>query len=105
MGFFASKTLLSAVELGLFTELAKRPMNAGEISEALGLHPRAVPDFPDALVALKFLEREGEGQAPSTTIRPKRQFFWIATARTISAASWRCRTPGFTGSGPISPKH
>ncbi|WP_441638013.1 methyltransferase family protein, partial [Cupriavidus sp. 2MCAB6] len=28
MGFFASKTLLSAVELGLFTTLAKQPMTA-----------------------------------------------------------------------------
>ena len=61
MGFFASKALLSAVELGLFTELAKQPMTALEIARKLGLHPRAVPDFPDALVALKFLQRTGDG--------------------------------------------
>jgi hypothetical protein len=61
MGFFASKTLLSAVELGLFTELAKQPMTAAEIVRTLGLNPRAVPDFPDALVALKLLERAGDG--------------------------------------------
>jgi precorrin-6B methylase 2 len=61
MGFFASKTLLSAVELGLFTELAKRQMMGSEIAAALGLHPRAVPDFPDALVALGFLQRSGDG--------------------------------------------
>ncbi|SMF65655.1 Ubiquinone/menaquinone biosynthesis C-methylase UbiE [Tistlia consotensis] len=61
MGFLASKTLLSAVELGLFTELARRPMTAPEIGQALGLSPRAVPDFPDALVALKVLERRGDG--------------------------------------------
>jgi len=61
MSFFASKALLSAVELGLFTELAKQPMTALEIARSLGLHPRAVPDFPDALVALKFLERTGDG--------------------------------------------
>jgi hypothetical protein len=36
MGFFASKTLLSAVELGLFTELAKKPMTGAEIVKALG---------------------------------------------------------------------
>jgi methyltransferase family protein len=42
-GFFGSKTLLSAVELGLFTELAKRPMNAEQIRQALGLHHRALP--------------------------------------------------------------
>jgi hypothetical protein len=36
-------------------------MTAGQIREQFGLHPRAVPDFPDALVALKLLERDGEG--------------------------------------------
>ena len=61
MGFFASKALLSAVELGLFTELAKKPMSAAELAKSLQLNPRAVPDFPDALVALKFLERDGDG--------------------------------------------
>ena len=61
MGFFASKTLLSAVELGLFTELAKQPMTGAEIVRSLGLNHRAVPDFPDSLVALKFLERAGDG--------------------------------------------
>ena len=67
MGFFASKTLLSAVELGLFTELAKQPMTAAELGQRLGLHPRAVPDFPDALVALKLLQRRGDG--PNGTYR------------------------------------
>jgi precorrin-6B methylase 2 len=61
MGFFASKTLLSAIELELFTRLAKQPMTGKEIAAALQLSPRAVPDFPDALVALKFLQREGDG--------------------------------------------
>ena len=61
MGFFASKALLSAVELGLFSKLAERTMTASEIAKALGLHPRAIPDFPDALVALGFLRRDGDG--------------------------------------------
>ena len=61
MGFFASKTLLSAVELGLFTELAKGPLTGAEIAGVLALHPRAIPDFPDALVALRLLERAGDG--------------------------------------------
>ena len=61
MGFFASKTLLSAVELGLFTELSKQPLTATEIATTLGLNSRAVPDFPDALVALGFLRRAGDG--------------------------------------------
>jgi hypothetical protein len=61
-GFTAAKTLLSAVELGLFTELAARgPSTGAEIEQALGLHPRATYDFLDSLVALGVLEREGDG--------------------------------------------
>jgi hypothetical protein len=56
-GFWASKTLLSAVELELFTELAKHPETVTELSARLGLHPRSAHDFLDALVALNFLER------------------------------------------------
>lgn len=58
LGFWASKTLLSAVEMELFTELAKHPEDLAELSSRLGLHPRGARDFLDALVALKFLERE-----------------------------------------------
>src|SRR5688572_29238873 len=63
-GYSASKALLSAVELGLFTELARRgPSTGPQIQEALGLHPRATYDFLDALVAIGILEREGNGPA------------------------------------------
>ncbi|MDF2765069.1 MAG: O-methyltransferase family 2 [Rhodospirillales bacterium] len=55
--FWASKTLLSAVELGLFTELAKEPMDARALQNRLQLHPRSARDFFDALVALGMLER------------------------------------------------
>jgi O-methyltransferase/methyltransferase family protein len=61
LGFWASKALLSAVELGVFTTLGKRSMTGSELARSLGLHARAIPDFPDTLVALRFLEREGEG--------------------------------------------
>ena len=61
MGFWASKTLLSAVELELFTKLGRDSLTGPQIAKTLGLHERAVPDFPDALVALRLLEREGEG--------------------------------------------
>jgi hypothetical protein len=61
MGFWASKTLLSAVELQLFTQLGDESMTGEEIGERLGLHPRAIPDFLDTLVALHLLERDGEG--------------------------------------------
>lgn len=62
LGFWASKTLLSAVELELFTALADGPRTATELERSLGLHPRSSRDFLDALVALGFLERHGDGE-------------------------------------------
>ena len=59
MAFWGSKTLLSAVEIGLFTELAKEPLDLQTLSERLMLHPRSARDFLDALVALGMLERNG----------------------------------------------
>jgi hypothetical protein len=75
LGFFASKTLLSAVELGLFTELSKRPMTGAELAQALALSSRAVPDFPDALVALGFLQRTGDGPASRYANTPESAMF------------------------------
>lgn len=60
-GFMASKTLLSAIELELFTHLGADAMTAAQIAEDLALHERAVPDFPDSLVALGMLDRDGDG--------------------------------------------
>jgi len=60
-GFWASKVLLTAVELDVFTTLAERPMTGKELGDRLGLHPRGIQDFFDALVALRFLERDGNG--------------------------------------------
>lgn len=57
MGFWGSKTLLSAIELGVFTELAKTPADLATLTPKLGLHARSADDFLDALVALKMLER------------------------------------------------
>jgi hypothetical protein len=61
LGFWASKTLLSAVELGLFTELAKSPMPAEAVGERFNLHARSLRDFLDALVSLHLLERDAAG--------------------------------------------
>jgi hypothetical protein len=63
LGFWASKTLLSAIEMGLLTELARGPESVDAITGRLGLHPRASRDFLDALVALGFLDREGDRYA------------------------------------------
>jgi hypothetical protein len=59
-GFMASKVLFSAIDFGLFTQLAKGPLDAEKLRNRLGLHPRSIRDFLDALVALGMLERHGE---------------------------------------------
>ena len=59
MGFWASKTLLSAIEMELFTQLAGHPQDLETLRARAGLHPRSARDFFDALVALGFLERSG----------------------------------------------
>ena len=64
LGFWGSKTMLSAIEPGVFTKLAGRALDAEGLRTELGLHPRAARDFFDALVSLGLLERrEGRGWA------------------------------------------
>ena len=65
IGFWPSKVLLSAVEMELFTDLAKGPQSLESIQGRIGLHPRASRDFLDALVALGFLLRS-DGQYSNT---------------------------------------
>jgi O-methyltransferase domain/Dimerisation domain len=57
--FWGSKTLLSAVELGVFSVLAEGPADLATLQKNLGLHQRSARDFLDALVALKMLQRDG----------------------------------------------
>lgn len=61
-GFWASKVLLTAVGMEVFTVLGEGPMTGEQLGERLELHPRGIWDFFDALVALGFLERQGEGR-------------------------------------------
>ena len=58
LAFWGSKTLLTAVEIELFTDLAKHPGDLASVQGRMGLHPRGARDFLDALVALGFLQRE-----------------------------------------------
>jgi predicted O-methyltransferase YrrM len=59
--FWSSKVLLTAVDFDLFTKLGNRRITGTELGGELGLHPRGISDFLDALVAMKFLDREGDG--------------------------------------------
>jgi len=58
LAFWGSKTLLSAVEIGLFSELAKGPLTREQVEQKLGIHSRSSRDFLDALVALGMLQRK-----------------------------------------------
>jgi len=60
-GFWNAKVLLTAVTFDLFTRLGQRRVTGAELGKELGLHPRGIADFLDALVGMKFLERESDG--------------------------------------------
>jgi precorrin-6B methylase 2 len=65
--FWASKTLLSAIEIGLFSELAAAgPLDADAIGRRLGLHERSTRDFLDALVSVGMLQRGEHGAYANT---------------------------------------
>jgi len=63
LGFRASRMLLSALELGLFTELGKGPRSASQLCRVLGLSARTASRWLDALVSLGLLERDGDGDS------------------------------------------
>jgi len=65
-GFRESKTLLSAVELGVFTALGEGPLDLAELSRRSGVHSRGARDFFDALVSLQLLTRDAQGRYANT---------------------------------------
>jgi len=79
MAYWPSQVLLTAVELDLFNTLGDENLTAQELGERLGLsHPRGTYDFFDALVALDFLDREGEGESGRYKNIPEMQ--WLLTS-------------------------
>ena len=96
LGFWAAKVLLSAVELELFTELAKGPMDA-EDPRAANLHQRSVRDFLDTLVSVKMLDRDAKGQYANTS-RPTRFSTRQAFIHWWHAEMANTRLYGFWGS-------
>src|SRR5437899_1647677 len=79
-GFWPSKTLLSAVELGLFTALGSDALTGQEIAKHHDLRSRAVYDFLDGLVALRLLDRDGRGEDARYRNTPETAFFLDATS-------------------------
>ena len=97
-GILALQALRSAIELGVFTELAKGPEAFAALGGRLGLHPRSALDFLDTLVALGFLTREGDRYANS----PEADLFLDRKNRRTWAASSRWATSCTTGICPPS---
>lgn len=64
--FRASKALLTAVELGVFTALAGGPLDVDAIRRRVDIHERGARDFLDALVALGLLDRHLDGRYANT---------------------------------------
>ena len=70
--FRASKVLLSAVELGVFTALAAKPLDLASLRQKVGVAERGAWDFFDALVALRMLDRGADGYYANT---PEADFY------------------------------
>jgi len=112
-GFWGAKTLLSAVELGLFTELAKGPLDAEALCARLKLHQRGARDFFDALVALGMLRRQGglyrntvEGDLFLDRAKPGYVGGLLEMANTRLYAAWGDLTAGLrTGEPQNEIKH
>jgi hypothetical protein len=71
-----AKVLLSAVELGVFTALAERPLNLDTLINRIRIDQRGARDFFDALVALGLLIRGETGLyacTPETALYLDRQ--------------------------------
>ena len=98
LGFWGSKTLLSAVGLGLFSVLAESgPLEGEDLRARLELHERSATDFFDALVALGMLERT----AAATRTHPPPTCSSTVPSPPTPEASSRWRTPASTRSGRI----
>jgi hypothetical protein len=98
IGFWSSKVLLSAVELGVFGTLAAEPLDATSLRQRLGIHQRAARDFFDSLVALGLLQRDDAGYYSNT---PETAYF-LEPARPSYIAGiiemFNARLYGFWGS-------
>jgi hypothetical protein len=77
MGFWASKAMLTAVKLELYTRLAAGALSEKQIKEKLGFacSDRHVFDWLDTLVSLGFLERKGLLQEAVYSNAPDTDFF------------------------------
>ncbi len=75
MGFWASKALLAAIKLGVFSTLNGKALSADELSERVGMKGRGARDLLDTLVSLHFLQRRGDGEQSRYSNTPESATF------------------------------
>lgn len=76
LGFWASKTLLAATKLEIFTLLGQDgALTVEEVRQRAGLHGYGLRDFLDSLLSMGFLEREGSGTDATYRNTPETAFF------------------------------
>lgn len=113
LALWRSKALLAALDLGLFTALADGPLSAEQLRQRLGLHPRAMPDLADALLAMGLLERRGQGAGATYANTPAAEAcldrrepgylgHWLAWADARCAAAWAGLVEALRTGGPPS---
>jgi SAM-dependent methyltransferase len=105
--FWGAKTLLTAVELGVFTALGDGPAKEVDLRARLGLHPRSSRDFLDALVALRVLDRAGEHYSNTPIAahyldetRPDYLGGWMNMTNRRLYEAWRSLAEGLRSGGP-----
>ncbi|MEW6689916.1 MAG: methyltransferase dimerization domain-containing protein, partial [Pseudomonadota bacterium] len=60
LDLWSSRALAAGQQLGVFAELGRGPRTAARLAGSLGLTPDAARDLLDALLALGWLQREGD---------------------------------------------
>ncbi|MFD9574226.1 methyltransferase [Streptomyces sp. NPDC059982] len=86
-----TKTMLSALELGVFTQLADGPLASGELAGRAGVDDRVADDFFDALVALGLLEKQAGSYANSPA---SMEYLDPAKQEAYLGGSFLARSPG-----------
>jgi hypothetical protein len=114
-GFMASKHLFVAVEIGLFEKLAQGPATLEELAQRTGIPRRTLRITADAMVALKFAERQDDrycntslaatflSGASGPDFRPFRRFWnrlsyprWARLEDAVRTDTMIFGEPGFT---------
>jgi len=80
LGFWASKTLLTAVKINLFTVIGEELLSGDELRQRLSLHTRSCADFFDTLVSLGMLKRVGNGANSRYGNTPETSLFLVKTS-------------------------